>query len=273
MNNTTIVAIHIPFVAITAGIFVVYLFRRFKRLEHYLFMLLCLCTVCWFASRIAGILSDSVDMAKFFINFSRVFVGFIPPLLLLTILAFYRMSCKMSKHITVSIFIIPTINIVMALTAKYHTLVNKKLEIVSLSPFREVVLEWGSWFWVHTVYCYTVSMFIIGIVLLQHFRSAGFYRTPSIMMVAGVLVTLAGNIVTLLQLLPLAIDPTLISLSLSLIFFDWATFNNNNSKFVRFSRGQLFQYLHEYILVLDEKQRIVYYNRSALDFFPLGKSL
>lgn len=267
MINMAIVAIYAPFALITAVVFVIELLRRFKRQEDYLFTLLCFCAVCWFASDIAGILTGNVEVAKFFINFILIFVGFIPPLLLLFVLKFYKVPYKPSAVVLVLLFIIPAVNTVMALTAGYHTLVNARLEIVSLAPFREVVIVWGTWFWIHTAYCYVVSITLISVIMIRHFHMPRFYRLPSTLMVVGVSITLLGNVMTLLQVVPAAMDPTLITMSISLIFFDLAIINNNKSKFVRFSQGHIYHYLDEYILILDEHGRVVDSNRPALVWF------
>jgi len=267
MNNTLIIGIYIPFALITAVIFMVELLRRFKRQEDYLFSLLCVFSVGWFATNIMGLLANNAEMAEFCINFALVFVGFIPPVLLLFTLRFYKVSYQPSTVILALMFVIPAINVVMAVTAGHHTLMNAQLDIISLTPLREVVLVWGSWFWVHTTHSYLLSITLVSVILFQHFRLPRFYRLPSTLMVAGVLFTLLGNIVTLLQLLPQAIDPTLITMSLSLILFNLAIINNNKSKFVRFSHGKIYNYLDLYILILDDKHRVVDFNRPALDWF------
>ena len=265
MCNILIIGIYIPFAIITAVIFVRALWQYYKRKEDYLFVLLCCCAFCWFASNIALLLTENVETAKFLMNFIPIFVELIPPLLLLFVLKFYKVSYMPS--IIAPLFAIPAINIVMALTSMYHLLMHTQLDIISLSPVREVVRVWGPWFWAHTGYCYIVSIALIGIIIFRHFNMPRFYRIPSALMVAGVFLTLSGNVVTLLQLLPPAMDITLITLSLSLMLFKLAIINDNKSKFVRFSHRQIYRYLEEYILVLDENHRVVDCNRSALDWF------
>jgi len=267
MNNMAIVAIYTPFALITAVIFVMELLRRFKRQEDYLFSLLCFCAVGWFATNITGLLAGNEEAAKFCINFSLVFVGLIPPILLLFTLRFYKVSYQPSAVVLSLIFTIPAINSIMAVTSGYHTLMNARLDITSLTPLREVILVWGPWFWVHTLYSYAISITLICVIMFQHFRLPRFYRVPSTLMVTGVSFTLLGNIVTLMQFLPQAIDPTLITMSLSLILFNLAIISNNKSKFVRFSHNQVYHYLDEYILILDKNHRVADFNRPALDWF------
>lgn len=267
MPNLLIACIYFPFAIVTVIILIEVSLRNIRHRGNYLFMLLCLLVIGWYATDIAGILVENEEAAKLHWNLLLIFVGFIPPVLLLFVLDFYRVSLKRAARFLPYIFVIPSINSIMVFTSAYHTLIYTQLEIVSLSPIHEVVRVWGPWFWVHTVHSYILSVLIISVILIRHLRLPKFYRLPSTLMTIGIFFTLVGNIVTLLQLLPAAMDPTLIGTSLALIFFNFAIINNNKSKFIRYSIGQVFDYLDLYILVLDENERVVHANRTALDWF------
>jgi len=212
-------------------------------------------------------LTSSAIRVEFFTNFGFIFIGYIPPLLLLFVLYFYRTAFKPSKKVTALLLAIPTVTAVMALSGLYHPFLVKEMEIISLSPAREFNLDLGPWFWVHAVYSYIISMILIGIILYQHFHLPRFYRFPSTMMITGVSFTLIGNVCYLLGLFPEAMDITIITMSLSMVMFNLGIINNNKSKFVHFSRAQIYHYLDLFIFVLDEKRRIVDINRPAINWF------
>ena len=267
LNSVVVVSIYAPFAVISVLVLLVELFQRFKRTEDYYFLLLCVCSVCWYVSNIWCLLTSSTELITFFTNFGFIFIGYIPPLLLLFVLYFYRTSYRPSKKATALLLAIPTVNAVMAITAQHHSLLVKNLEIISLSPVREFNIEFGAWFWVHASYSYIVSIILIGIILYQHFNLPRFYRFPSTMMVTGVSITLVGNVFYLLRLFPAALDITIITMSLSLVMFNLGIINNNKSKFVHFSRAQIYHYLDLFVFVLDEKQQIVDINRPAINWF------
>jgi len=212
-------------------------------------------------------LTNSAELVIFFTNFGFIFIGFIPPFLLLFVLYFYRAAKKPSKIVTALLLAIPTITGVVALTAPYHSLLVEHMEIISISPVREFRLDLGPWFWVHGAYSYLISMVLVVTIFYQHFHLPKFYRFPSTMMVTGVSITLLGNIFYLLGRLPEALDITIITASLSLVMFNFGIINNNNSKFVHFSRAQIYHYLDLFIFVLDEKQQIVDVNKPAINWF------
>jgi len=243
------------------------LFQRFKRKEDHYFAVLCVCSVCWYVSNIWCLLTDSAELVAFFTNFGFIFIGFIPPSLLLFVFYFYRTAYKPSKKVIALLLAIPAVNSVMALTARGHTLLVKELELIALSPVREFNIEFGPWFWVHASYSYIVLMALIGTILYQHFHLPRFYRFPSTMMVTGISITLAGNVLHLMQLFPEALDITIVAMSLSLVMFNFGIIHNNRSKFVHFSRAQIYHYLDLFIFVLDEKKNIVDVNRPAINWF------
>ena len=267
MNNIVVVSIYAPFAAISVVILLLELFQRFKRTEDYYFTLLCICSVCWYASNISCLLTDNVELVIFFTNFGFIFIGFIPPFLLLFVLYFYRTARKPSKKVTALLLAVPTVTSLLALTGKSHTLLVRHMDIISLSPVREFHLDLGAWFWVHASYSYIISMVLIGTIIYQHFHVPKFYRFPSTMMIAGVSFTLLGNVLYLTRLIPEAMDITIITMSLSLVMFNLGIINNNRSKFVHFSRAQIYHYLDLFIFVLDEKQQVVDINRPAINWF------
>jgi len=87
------------------------------------------------------------------------------------------------------------------------------------------------------------------------------------MIVAGVSITLLGNVLYLFRLVPIALDITIIAMGLSLVMFNLGVINNSRSKFVHFSRAQIYQYLDLFIFILDDKQQIVDVNRPAINWF------
>jgi len=267
LNNIVVVSIYAPFAVISVVILLLELFQRFKRKEDFYFLLLCVSSVCWYVSNIWCLLTSSVEQVEFFTGFGFIFIGYIPPLLLLFVLYFYRTAYKPSKKATALLLAIPTVNAMMALTSRHQSLLINEMEIFSLAPVREFVIDFGPWFWVHASYSYVISMILIGTILYQHFHLPKFYRFPSTMMVTGISITLIGNVLYLLGLFPEAMDITIITMSLSMVLFNLGIINNNKSKFVHFSRAQIYHYLDLFIFVLDEKRQVVDVNRPALNWF------
>lgn len=266
MTNAMIICIYVPFFIINLLILIEESIKCIERHKINIFLFLYLIVIFWFASDIGWILSPNENIAKFFKSLAIVFIGFIPPILLLTVFDFFHISLKRVARYIPLLFLLPSVTAIMGLTAKSHSLFIAQFVIFSISPVREFTLIWGPWFWVHTAYCYIIMLTIIGVILAQRYRLPRFYRLPSTLMMIGMVFALFGNVVKLLQLLPVAFDPTLICTGISFIFLYFAIINNNESKFIRFSYGRIFDYLDLYLLVMDERERVVHVNRPAHDW-------
>lgn len=270
MLNTTIIFIYAPFAILTAVILCIELVRRLKRNEDFHFILTCVCIACWFGIQIATILTNDVVVLNAMIQFGLIFVGFLPPCLLLFALGFYKIF-KLPLFCIVLMFIVPVCTAVVAITGSSHQFMIQALDVESLAPIREFTIIWGPWFWVHTICCYITSIVMVIVILVFHFRKQRFYRLPSTLMVTGILFTLSGNLFALLKVFPDCFDPTLITVSLALVLFHLAIINNQNSTFMRFSRNQIIHHLNELILIINDKDSIVDYNRPAEKWFSEQK--
>lgn len=274
MNNTVILSIYVFFTVVTTVVFFIEFARHKKNPEDYFFLLACLCVLGWFLSDILALVSTDPVRIEFLVNLSLVFVSLTPPVLLLFSLKFYRAEYKLTPLKLILLFLVPVVTTVFSLTGVSHALMTRQVEIISFSPLQEKIVKWGIWFWVHTVYSYVISMAVVCVILYKHFRMPKFYRMPSKMMVIAITLSLAGNVVNLAVLLPSAIDPTLVAIGMALVFFYLAIINNDQNKFARYSRSQVFHYLDAYILALGKNHNIVDYNKPALEWFSsLGISL
>ncbi|MCL2057508.1 MAG: diguanylate cyclase [Oscillospiraceae bacterium] len=264
--NSLVAGIYIPFAIMTFIIIIEISLRNIKHRGSNIFIVLCVLVFCWYALDVVKALTQSELLAKLFWNLILIFVGFIPPVLLLFVLDFYRLNLKSFARWTPLLFAVPSVTTLLALTYQRHALIYARLDIVSLSPTHEITRVWGPWFWAHTIHSYIVSMIIISIILVRHFNMPRFYRMPSTLMATGISITLLGNVITLMELIPASLDPTLIGTSLALIFFNFAFINNDRSKFVRFSHGKVFDYLDSYIFVFDESNHVAHANSQALEW-------
>ena len=259
--------IYLPFVVLMTVIFVIEVNRRLKRREDFLFIVLCLCVIFWFACNLLMLLTDDIVIISLLYHIKIIFVGYTPVFLLYFMMKFYRVFGKVPRYIIISMLIIPSVTAIVCLTGHWHNLLVTRFEVVSLTPVRSFTIIWGPWFWVHTAHSYILTMATAAINLIHHFRKPALYRTPSSFMVAGVAVSLLSNVVTIAHIFPSFLDTTVIGVGLSLFLYNKAIISNEKSRFARYTQRQVLHYLDEYIFVLDENQKIVDSNQPAVQFF------
>jgi len=259
--------IYLPFALLMAAIFVIEINRRLKRREDFLFITVCLCVIFWFTCNLLMLLTGNIIIVNLLYHIKIISVGYTPVFLLFFMMKFYRVFDKVPRHAIPLMLIVPTLTAIVCLTGHWHNLLVSRYDIVSLAPVRNFTILWGPWFWVHTAYSYILIMVTAGVNLINHFRKPSLYRTPSSFMVAGVIVSLLSNIVTITHIFPSFLDTTVIGVGLSLFLYNIAIINNEKSRFARYTQRQVLHYLNELIFVLDEKQKIVDSNKPAEQFF------
>lgn len=266
MHNTLVICIYIPFLLISVVIFILESIQSYRNKRSIMFALMCFCVIGWFSCEIIPLLVGNIPENSFVWNIGFIFIAFASLTMFLFVLEFYRPNYKPPPALMVLIVAIPVINMAMVFTSEHHLLIRRVI-INSIWPVRDIVSIWGPWFWVHTVYCYVLSLSIMGIIIFGHSHMPKFYRLSSTMMIFGIILVLSSNIVTLTGSMPINMDPTVIAVSIAILFLHLALISNDQSIFVRFSRGQVFRYLDEYILVLGENGLVADFNPGAQNWF------
>ena len=266
MDNAVIVGIYFPFVLLTTVIFFSGFSRYLKTRMDLMFTLLCFCMLGWFACEILTLTVEAIPVHSILWNLNHIFVGFIPPLMFLFMQKFFNPSYTPSPVTVFFLFLIPVDNIIMVLTSGSHKLI-RQINVVSTRPILHIESLWGPWFWVYIGYCFTLSLAITAVIIIEHFRMPKFYRLASAMMVLGIALVLASSVAVFLDLVPSVPDFTAIAGSASLLFIHLAMIGNNQSIFVRFARGQVFRHLDDLILVLGENDQVADFNPGANRWF------
>ncbi|MEI7848586.1 MAG: histidine kinase N-terminal 7TM domain-containing protein [Chloroflexota bacterium] len=159
------------------------------------------------------------------------------------------------------LFIIPLISWLLILTNEWHHLVYAQIATSPTSPFLQVSPVW--YFWVGVAgYSYLLIFFCVAILVQVVWQSTGLYRPQIILLIFSILIPVAGNVFFLLKLLPTWLDPTFILLS-TCVLFALGIFRFQLLDLVPFALRQVVERLDEVVLVLDQKDRLVYMNLAA----------
>ncbi|MCL2662237.1 MAG: diguanylate cyclase [Oscillospiraceae bacterium] len=241
-----------------------------KTRRNGMFIFLCFCVIGWLIIDMAILFVKDLELNIYIWNIGLIFVGFSPLATFLVFFRYYLPERKIPPYIMILLFIIPSLNALVALTSYNHDLL-RTVNIISISPVRIVEITWGVWFWVHTAFSYVFAIAGAAMLVYGYRQMPKFYRLPSALFIIAFSVMLAGNLVFLLEILPTSVDPTGMGAAIAGIFMFFALYRSNQSIFNRFAKGQVFDYLDEIILVLSRDKKIEDFNASArLWFSSLG---
>ncbi|MEG0872992.1 MAG: histidine kinase N-terminal 7TM domain-containing protein [Clostridia bacterium] len=152
----------------------------------------------------------------YFDYITYIFTMYAPIELLFIALLFYNPDVKIKK--LKNFYIIPVILLLALWTNDLHHLFYKVYSI----NFSES--EFGIFFYITTFFCYITLLIDMIILFVATIRRSGFFSKQSILIVLGILVPLIGNLLGVIQIVPMNIYMTPILFSVTSICFSLAIF-------------------------------------------------
>ncbi|GGI16113.1 histidine kinase N-terminal 7TM domain-containing diguanylate cyclase [Gottfriedia solisilvae] len=212
--------------------------------------------------------SKSLEQIKFWLKIEYLAMPFIPVFILLMCLEY--IGIRLKNWIYYILFIPPIVTIFMHDTNDLHHLYYKSFSLNSEIPFPIVKLEYGPFFYVHSIFlflCLMISM----IMLFVRLRKAAVFRfkIQIFMMIAGLIMPIAANHFYLNGLSPYGIDLGPVSMSISFLFHGSALLTFQMFNVAPIARDTVFESMKDGVIVLSQNNRVVDYNHAMKDVLPI----
>ncbi len=165
--------------------------------------------------------------------------------------------------------IIPIITIFTFLT-NWRQLFWTKIGMSSEGGFLLLDNINGPWFWVHTIYSYT--LIVIGLVLIVWtlLRWPAQYRGQMISVLLATVTPFIANILFVFRIVPVLIDLTPIAFTVTSIGLAFAVFHHRLLDLAPIARDIVVDGMKDGMIVLDANQRIVDINHAAQQMIGLS---
>ncbi len=161
---------------------------------------------------------------------------------------------------------------VLALTNGYHHLVWTGFALHPVSPAL-IITGYGPAFWLFLFAQYALIVGAAIIYFQAHAQAAHLYRQQIGLMIAGALVPLVGNALTLLGYYPVTgLDLTPFSFALSAIFLAVGLFRFGLLAVQPVAARVVFNHLNDPVVVMDEDGRVIDLNPAARRLLELGSN-
>lgn len=211
--------------------------------------------------------SKSLEQIKFWLKIEYLAMPFIPVFILLMCLEY--IGIRLKNWIYYILFITPIVTIFMHDTNDLHHLYYKSVSLRSDFPFPIVNLEYGPFFYVHSIYLFLCLMFSI-IMLLVRLRKAVFrFKIQIFMMIAGLIMPIVANHFYLNGLSPYGIDLGPVSMSISFLFHGSALITFQMFNVAPIARDTVFESMKDGVIVLSQNNRVLDYNQAMKDVLPI----
>ncbi len=222
--------------------------------------------------------STSLENMVLWLSVEYLVLPFIPAFILLMCLGY--VGHKLKQWMYYILFLLPILTIFMHATNDLHHLYYTSIGLNPDSPFPILKLEYGPWFYVHSIYFFLCFMMSI-ISLLMELRKTTIvrFRMQILLMVTGIVVPIIANYFYLNELSPYGIDLGPVSMSISFILHGAALLSYQMFRVTPVARETVFENMREGVIVLNQNGILIDYNHAMLDIITtlnsqcIGKSI
>jgi PAS domain S-box-containing protein len=163
---------------------------------------------------------------------------------------------------------IPAITFCLAVTNEWHHLLWSFVNMPQGSLIGPISVGHGPWYFVNVAFQYGLllisTLFFIQIAIKSH----KLYRTQAIIILAGMMISWVGNLIYLLQIVPVpGLDWTPLTFTFSIIAFEIGFARFGLMDLLPIAQSSTFNAMLDGIIVADLPGRVVEINNSALNIF------
>lgn len=217
------------------------------------------------------------DTKMLFTRLRFLFIPMVGPVNILLVAHYF--SWKLPRPLVVSLFIIPSMTAILALSPTWHNLLLHSFRMVGEPSFPVLAFQTGPWFHIHALHSYAATFAAIIILSASFVREHRLYRVGAALIIIALLIpsfidVLAAKYfpaVRHYQLMPASF--TLCNVAFALLLFRFRAHD-----ILPVAKRKVFSMLSSPVLVFDGQRRLVDFNTAADDLLfrdhekPLGSS-
>ncbi|WP_144603032.1 sensor histidine kinase [Algoriphagus algorifonticola] len=212
--------------------------------------------------------STSLDQMIKLIYLEYIGISFTPAAWLVFSMIYTGYKKWSKPAVLVSVFLIPITTYLMVLTNDYHHLHYSSVGISNSGPFPLLDIEFGPWYYIHTIYSYIA--FLLGtLILWSRFKNADpLYQTQSIFLIASGFFPLIFNLFYQVGIIkPFSeIDLTPYAFLLTYLILGFAIIRYRLFSLKPVAQNRIMESLTVGVLVFDSNEKLIDFNPAAKQF-------
>lgn len=230
-----------------------------------------LCMACWTACEIVFFATRSADIAESAYRFSLIFRSFSAVFMLMMVVGFYRIAHTLSP-VYIVLLLLPSVVLTgMLLIPALRGLVFLELTVLSTSPAIQFRVLGTAYFHIHNIYNQLLVLAIFMIVYFSFRKLPKGYRNGTQFLFAGFIAYLVCAVLENTGLGGVPVNFVLVGGNICGVLFYFATLVSGRYDFLHIERREVFHYLDEGILILDNRGIILDANLTAQNLFHLSE--
>ena len=236
------------------------------------FCLLMLVVAQWSLAYALELASSNLPAALFWDNMEWLGAALAPTLWLVFVLQYTGRARWLTRRTLALLLVEPLVTLLLVWIPPWHGLVESGFRWNTSGSFAALTTTLGVWYWIDIVYSYL--LLLLGVVLLCMLiqtlvRSAHLYMGQAGALLLAMLVPWLGNALTNFGLNPFPkLDLTPFAFTISGLAVAWSLFRFRFLDLLPVAREAVIESMHDAVIVLDERDRIVDLNPAAQQLVP-----
>lgn len=228
------------------------------------FMWICIPAAEWCLAYAAEVSSSDVAAKVFWAKVEYLGIALGPVCWLFFTLSYTRRGTILARRRWVPLILIPVATVVLAFTNEAHHLIWRTTTLNTSGPFPALTYEYGTWFWIHTAFSYSVMLAGSALLLNGLAGTHHFYRRQRLALTVGILIPWIGNALYLARINPMpGLDLTPIAATATCVAVALALFSFRLLDLVPIARRAVLDSMNDAVIAIDHDNRILDLNKSA----------
>lgn len=214
----------------------------------------------WCAASACHALADTVELKVIWAKVQYVGIASVPPLWLLFAAEYASVTWLQVRWRLAALWLVPAVTVAAAATNEWHHAMWPQVTLLAngLTSYGH-----GWWFWIAASFNYVLVVAGTLLVARGLRQSPPPYRVQHHVLLAAALLPLLGNVLYLTGLSIEGFDPTPHAFLLSGLLFTWALFRRHLFDLVPVARDMVVDSLSDAVIVIDPARRVLDMNAAA----------
>jgi len=224
----------------------------------------------WSFSHTLKIAADSQRFMIIFDNLAYLGMDLIALGVLTFTISFTKNKDRLDNWVIGLLLVEPVLNQIMIWSDPLHGFFRENLRSIPLDGYNTILYENGVWATTTLAYFYTIVLFSLLFLANFYLQSNQLTRTQTAVIILGISFPFIAGIVSMLGLIQsLERDIFPLTFGISNIFLAWGVLRFRIFDVVPISRERIIEGMHEGMLLIDDRNRILDVNPAVLDITGL----
>ena len=210
------------------------------------------------------IFSPYIPIKLFFVQVEYIGIVMAPVYMLFFAFEYTGNSHLLTRRNQTLIWVIPVLTLILVWTGSYHSLMWEVKGLESASGLLLLSLQFGPFFWIHTIYSYLLIAVATIMLVIELIRQPGIYRAQISFVILSIAAPFIGSVIYVLGIGPIPnLDLTTLFLLPTALGLFWAILKYRLLEVLPPEHISVIKNMKDGVIVVNSQQRILYLNPTA----------